>query len=145
MPEQDDADLLAARCADAMWAEDDASKAMGMQIVSVREGSAVLSMTVQENMVNGHGMCHGGMIFSLADSAFAFACNSQNFAAVAAGASIDFLAPASAGDVLTASASIVSQGKKTGLYDVAVRNQSNRLVAQFRGRSARIRGAVLPE
>lgn len=145
MSEQDDADLLAARCADAMWAEDDASKAMGMQIVSVREGSAVLSMTVQENMVNGHGMCHGGMIFSLADSAFAFACNSQNFAAVAAGASIDFLAPASAGDVLTASASIVSQGKKTGLYDVAVRNQSNRLVAQFRGRSARIRGAVLPE
>ncbi len=145
MSEQDDADLLAARCADAMWAEDDASKAMGMQIVSVREGSAVLSMTVQENMVNGHGMCHGGMIFSLADSAFAFACNSQNFAAVAAGASIDFLAPASAGDVLTASASIVSQGKKTGLYDVAVRNQINRLVAQFRGRSARIRGAVLPE
>lgn len=145
MSEQDDADLLAARCADAMWAEDDASKAMGMQIVSVREGSAVLSMTVQKNMVNGHGMCHGGMIFSLADSAFAFACNSQNFAAVAAGASIDFLAPASAGDVLTASASIVSQGKKTGLYDVAVRNQSNRLVAQFRGRSARIRGAVLPE
>ena len=145
MPEQDDADLLAARCADAMWAKDDASKAMGMQIVSVREGSAVLSMTVQENMVNGHGMCHGGMIFSLADSAFAFACNSQNFAAVAAGASIDFLAPASAGDVLTASASIVSQGKKTGLYDVAVRNQSNRLVAQFRGRSARIRGTVVPD
>ena len=145
MPEQDDADLLAARCADAMWAEDNASKAMGMQIVSVREGSAVLSMTVQENMVNGHGMCHGGMIFSLADSAFAFACNSQNFAAVAAGASIDFLAPASAGDVLTASASIVSQGKKTGLYDVAVRNQSNRLVAQFRGRSARIRGTVVPD
>ena len=145
MSEQDDADLLAARCADAMWAEDDASKAMGMQIVSVREGSAVLSMTVKENMVNGPGMCHGGMIFSLADSAFAFACNSQNFAAVAAGASIDFLAPASAGDVLTASASIVSQGKKTGLYDVAVRNQINRLVAQFRGRSARIRGAVLPE
>ena len=145
MPEQDDADLLAARCADAMWAEDNASKAMGMQIVYVREGSAVLSMTVQENMVNGHGMCHGGMIFSLADSAFAFACNSQNFAAVAAGASIDFLAPASAGDVLTASASIVSQGKKTGLYDVAVRNQSNRLVAQFRGRSARIRGTVVPD
>ena len=145
MPEQDDADLLAARCADAMWAKDDASKAMGMQIVSVREGSAVLSMTVQENMVNGHGMCHGGMIFSLADSAFAFACNSQNFAAVAAGASIDFLAPASAGDVLTASASIVSQGKKTGLYDVAVRNQSHRLVAQFRGRSARIRGTVVPD
>ena len=145
MPAQDDADLLAARCADAMWAEDDASKAMGMQIVSVREGSAVLSMTVQENMVNGHGMCHGGMIFSLADSAFAFACNSQNFAAVAAGASIDFLAPASAGDVLTASASIVSQSKKTGLYDVPVRNQSNRLVAQLRGRSARIRGTVVPD
>ena len=145
MPEQDDADLLAAQCANTMWAEDRASQAMGMQIVSVSEGCAVVSMTVRETMVNGNGMCHGGMIFSLADSAFAFACNSQNFVAVASGASIDFLAPASAGDVLTASASIVSQGKKTGLYDVAVRNQSNRLVAQFRGRSARIRGAVLPE
>ena len=145
MPEQDDADLLAAQCADAMWAEDGASQAMGMQIVSVREGCAVLSMTVRENMVNGHGMCHGGMIFSLADSAFAFACNSQNFVAVASGASIDFLAPASAGDVLTASASIVNQGKKTGLYDVAVSNQNNRIIAQFRGRSARIRGTVVPD
>jgi len=145
MPEQDDADLLAAQCADAMWAEDGASQAMGMQIVSVREGCAVLSMTVRENMVNGHGMCHGGMIFSLADSAFAFACNSQNFVAVASGASIDFLEPASAGDVLTASASIVNQGKKTGLYDVAVSNQNNRIIAQFRGRSARIRGTVVPD
>ena len=145
MPEQDEADLLAARCADAMWAEDGASQAMGMQIVSVREGCAVLSMTVRENMVNGHGMCHGGMIFSLADSAFAFACNSQNFAAVASGASIEFLEPASAGDVLTASASIVNQGKKTGLYDVAVSNQNNRIIAQFRGRSARIRGTVVPD
>ena len=145
MPEQDDADLLAAQCADAMWAEDGASQAMGMQIVSVREGCAVVSMTVRENMVNGHGMCHGGMIFSLADSAFAFACNSQNFVAVASGASIDFLEPASAGDVLTASASIVNQGKKTGLYDVAVSNQNNRIIAQFRGRSARIRGTVVPD
>jgi acyl-CoA thioesterase len=145
VPEQDEADLLAARCADAMWAEDGASQAMGMQIVSVREGCAVLSMTVRENMVNGHGMCHGGMIFSLADSAFAFACNSQNFAAVASGASIEFLEPASAGDVLTASASIVNQGKKTGLYDVAVSNQNNRIIAQFRGRSARIRGTVVPD
>jgi len=100
---------------------------------------------VRETMVNGHGMCHGGMIFSLADSAFAFACNSQNFVAVASGACIDFLEPASAGDVLTASASIVNQDKKTGLYDVAVSNQNNRVIAQFRGRSARIRGAVLPE
>ena len=145
MPEQDDADLLAARCANTMWAEDSASQAMGMQIVSVREGCAVLSMTVRETMVNGHGMCHGGMIFSLADSAFAFACNSQNFVAVASAASIDFLEPASAGDVLTASASIVNQGKKTGLYDVAVSDQNNRIIAQFRGRSARIRGALLPE
>ncbi len=145
MPEQDDADLLAARCADTMWAEDGASQAMGMQIVSVREGCAVVSMTVRETMVNGHGMCHGGMIFSLADSAFAFACNSQNFVAVASGACIDYLQPASAGDVLTASASMVNQGKKTGLYDVAVSDQNNRIIAQFRGRSARIRGAVLPE
>ena len=145
MPEQDDANLLAARCADAMWAEGGASQAMGMQIVSVREGCAVLSMTVRGNMVNGHGMGHGGMIFSLADSAFAFACNSQNFAAVASGASIEFLEPASAGDVLMARASIVNQSKKTGLYDVAVSNQNNRIIAQFRGRSARIRGTVVPD
>jgi acyl-CoA thioesterase len=128
-----------------MWAEDGASQALGMQIVSVREGYAVVSMTVRETMVNGHGMCHGGMIFSLADSAFAFACNSQNFVAVASGACIDFLEPASAGDVLTASASIVNQDKKTGLYDVAVSNQNNRVIAQFRGRSARIRGTVVPD
>ena len=86
MPEQDDADLLAVRCANTMWAEDSASQAMGMQIGSVREGCAVVSMTVRETMVNGHGMCHGGMIFSLADSAFALACNSQNFVAVSSGA-----------------------------------------------------------
>jgi acyl-CoA thioesterase len=128
-----------------MWAEDGASQAMGMQIVSVREGSAVISMKVRETMVNGHGMCHGGMIFSLADSAFAFACNSQNFVAVSSGACIDYLQPASTGDVLTASASMVNQGEKTGLYDVAVSDQNNRIIAQFRGRSARIRGAVLPE
>ena len=145
MPEQDDADLLAVRCANTMWAEDSASQAMGMQIGSVREGCAVVSMTVRETMVNGHGMCHGGMIFSLADSAFALACNSQNFVAVASGACIDYLQPASRGDVLTASASIVNQGKKTGLYDVAVSDQNNRIIAQFRGRSARIRGALLPE
>jgi acyl-CoA thioesterase len=142
---QVDADLLAVQCVDTMWAEDGASQAMGMQIVSVREGCAVVSMTVRETMVNGHGMCHGGMIFSLADSAFAFACNSQNLVAVASGACIDYLRPAFTGNELTASASVVNQGKKNGLYDVVVSDQDNRIIAQFRGRSARIRGAVLPE
>ncbi len=145
MSQQDDADLVAEQCADVMWADDGASQAMGMQILSVREGCAVVSMTVRKDMVNGHGMCHGGMIFSLADSAFAFACNSQNLVAVASGACIDYLRPTFIGDVLTASASVVNQGEKSGLYDVVVRDQNSRIIAQFRGRSARIRGAVLPE
>lgn len=140
-----DADLLAEQCIDVMWAEDGASQAMSMQIVSVSEGCSVVSMTVREDMVNGHGMCHGGMVFSLADSAFAFACNSQNFVAVASGACIDYLRPTFTGDELTASASVVNQGKKSGLYDVVVSDQNNRIIAQFRGRSARIGGAVLPE
>ena len=140
-----DADLLAEQCIDVMWAEDGASQAMGMQIVSVSEGCSVVSMTVREDMVNGRGMCHGGGVFSLADSAFAFACNSQNFVAVAYGACIDYLRPTFTGDELTASASVVNQGKKSGLYDVAVSDQNNRIIAQFRGRSARIGGAVLPE
>jgi len=143
MSNQNDADLIAVQCADTMWLDDDASKAMGMHIVSVREGYADVSMTVRKDMTNGHGMCHGGMIFTLADSAFAFACNSQNFVAVASAASIDYLRPAFTDDVLTASASVVNQGKRNGLYDVVVHDQNNRVIAQFRGRSTRIRGAVL--
>jgi len=143
--EQSKADQIAIQCADTMWRDDDASRALGMHIDSVREGCANVSMTVRENMTNGHGMCHGGMIFTLADSAFAFACNSQNYVAVASGATIDYLRPAFTDDVLTASARVVNQGKKNGLYDVVVCDQNGKIIAQFRGRSTRIRGAVLAD
>ena len=145
MSQLSDADQLAAQCADTMWLDDEASKALGMHIVTVREGYADVCMTVRENMSNGHGMCHGGLIFTLADSAFAFACNSQNHVTVASGASIEFLRPAFTNDVLTASAGVVNQGKKNGLYDVVVRDQNEKIIAQFRGRSTRIRGAVLAD
>ncbi|MCW8194760.1 hydroxyphenylacetyl-CoA thioesterase PaaI [Proteobacteria bacterium 005FR1] len=138
-----DADQLAQRCAESMWAQDNASQALGMKIEAVKEGEATLSMRVREDMVNGHRTCHGGMVFSLADSAFAFACNSQNEVAVAASCSIDFLAPAQLGDVLAAQAVKVHQGKRSGLYDVTVTRQDGTLVAKFKGRSSRIGQAVI--
>lgn len=140
-----DAQQLARSCADAMFANDRASAMLGMEIVEVSEGRAELRMTVREDMLNGHDVCHGGLIFSLADSAFAFACNSQNHNTVAAGARVEFLLSGSAGDVLTAVAQKVSQGGRTGIYDVVVRNQSGRTIALFRGNSHRIGGALVDE
>ena len=138
-----DAEQIARACADAMYANDRASEALGMQIEDMAEGRAVMGMTVREDMVNGHDLCHGGLIFSLADSAFAFACNSQNFNTVAAGARIEFLAAGRLGDRLTAVAEQVSQGARTGIYDVVVTNQENKTVALFRGNSHRIGGALV--
>jgi acyl-CoA thioesterase len=138
-----DAQQLAEAAAAAMWAGDRASQAMGMRIESVTPGRAVLSMTVREDMVNGHDLCHGGYIFALADSAFAFACNSENHNTVAAGARIEFLAPGRLGDRLSATATQVHQGKRTGLYDVTVCNQDGRTLAIFRGNSHRIGGALV--
>lgn len=126
-----------------MWAEDDASKSLGMAITSVGPGHATLTMTVRPDMVNGHDICHGGMLFTLADSAFAFACNSHNQSAVAAGARIEFLAPGKLGDILTAAAEQVSQGRRTGVYDVVVSNQDGRTLALFRGNAHRIGGALV--
>ncbi len=136
---------LVQACADAMWADDRASKAMGMEILEVAPGLARISMTVREDMVNGHDICHGGFIFSLADSAFAFACNSENFNTVAAGARIEFLAPGRLGDTLTAVAKQVTQGRRSGIYDSVVSNQHGKTVALFRGNSARIGGALVDE
>ena len=136
---------LVQACADAMWAVDRASKAMGMEILEVAPGLAKISMTVREDMVNGHDICHGGFIFSLADSAFAFACNSENFNTVAAGARIEFLAPGRLGDTLTAVAKQVTQGRRSGIYDSVVSNQHGKTVALFRGNSARIGGALVDE
>ncbi|MBS0322164.1 MAG: hydroxyphenylacetyl-CoA thioesterase PaaI [Proteobacteria bacterium] len=138
-----DPQALAERVADAMWARDAASQYFGMRIVAIGPGTATLTMTVQPTMLNGHQTCHGGMIFTLADSAFAFACNSQNHVTVAAGCSIEFLAPAREGDVLTAHAAEQGASGRTGVYDIVVTNQEGRKVALFRGKSHRLAGHVV--
>jgi acyl-CoA thioesterase len=138
-----DAQVLAERVAAAMFSRDRASQAMGMRIVRMRPGSAELSMNVRADMLNGHDICHGGFIFTLADSAFAFACNSYNANTVAQGCSIEFLAPAQGGDVLTAVAEERVLRGRTGVYDIVVRNQHGETIALFRGKSFRINGQVL--
>jgi acyl-CoA thioesterase len=139
------AQRLAERVADGMFVNDRASRGLGMQIASVAPGRAEMTMTVREDMLNGHAMCHGGFIFLLADSTFAFACNSYNRNTVAQGCSIDYLAPAHLGDVLHASGVERSRTGRTGVYDIEVRNQHGRTVALFRGKSYRIDGHVVEE
>ncbi len=129
--------------AQTMFARDRASQMLGMKIEACAAGIAQVSMLVGESMVNGLGVCHGGLIFTLADSAFAFACNNTNFNTVAAGCSIEFLAPARLGDMLSARASERTQRGRTGIYDVDVSNQHGELIATFRGKSARIAGHVI--
>ncbi|MBL8473454.1 MAG: hydroxyphenylacetyl-CoA thioesterase PaaI [Rhodocyclaceae bacterium] len=136
---------VAHRSAHAMWLADHAAHALGMELVETGSGSAVLAMRVQSSMVNGHGLCHGGLIFALADTAFAYACNSFNRRAVAAGASIDFLSPAYLGDRLYARATLHHQGERSGIYDVKVENQAGRLIALFRGRARRIAGKLFDD
>ena len=140
---QESPQQLAEAVADTMFGNDPASQLLGIEIVSVGPGQAHMRMTVQPNMLNGHAVCYGGFIFSLADSAFAFACNSHNLSALAAGARIEFLAPGREGDVLDAKASAVTQGKRSGIYDVQVHNQDGKLIALFRGNSSRVGGQVV--
>lgn len=134
----------ARRSADAMWAGDAASQALGMRIVDVGPGTATLQMTVREDMVNGHGIGHGGFTFTLADSAFAFACNSYNRSTVAQHCEVTFLAPTRLGDVLTATAVERSREGRDGVYDVVVGNGDG-VVAEFVGTSKEIRGALYEE
>lgn len=134
---------LALAASKAMWTRDNATHALGMELVSVAPGRAVLRMKVRSDMVNGHHICHGGLIFTLADSAFAYACNSYNLNTVASGCSIDFLAPGREGDVLEASAVERSSAGRTGVYDVEVKVVGGSTVALFRGRSYRIKGEVI--
>lgn len=141
----DDPQELAELAAVTMYQADMASQGLGMELISVAPGRASMSMTVRSNMLNGHKTCHGGFLFSLADSAFAFACNSRNQVTVASGCSIDFLAPAFEGDVLTATAQEYSLAGRTGVYDVHIANQEGKQVAVFRGRSYRIKGLVTGE
>jgi len=131
---------LAGRC---MYESDTASQALGAKLDSVAPGKAAMTMTVRRDMLNGHRTCHGGFIFALADSTFAFACNSRNLVTVASGCSIDFLAPAFEGDLLTATAVEYSLAGRTGIYDVHVSNQEGKKIAVFRGRSYRIKGNVV--
>ena len=123
-----------------MFVNDRASKWLGMQVVEVTPGRAVLTMTVKDEMLNGHDICHGGLIATLADSAFAFACNSYNEFTVASGFAIELLAPGRLGDVLTATCREVSKSGRTGVYDTEVTNQHGTRVAVFRGRSHTIKG-----
>ncbi|MBV8538303.1 MAG: hydroxyphenylacetyl-CoA thioesterase PaaI [Alphaproteobacteria bacterium] len=135
---------IAEAAAQAMWAADRASQALGMELVSVGPGRATLRMTVRPDMCNGYHLCHGGMIFSLADSAFAFACNSHNKVTVANNCSVAFLTSARTGDVLTAEAIERHRGGRSGVYDVTVTDQAGRTIAVFRGHSTQIKGELVP-
>jgi acyl-CoA thioesterase len=137
------ADALAREVAERMFAGDRASRGLGMRIAGVGPGRAELTMTVRDDMVNGHAICHGGFIFTLADSAFAFACNSYNFATVAQGCSIEYVAPAREGDVLTTTGRERSRSGRTGVYDIEVRNQRGETIALFRGKSYRVSGHIV--
>jgi len=142
-PVPTDPQALAEASAQAMWARDHATQGLGMAIERIAPGECRMSMTVQQNMLNGHQTCHGGFMFLLADSAFAFACNSYNQTAVASACHIDFLAPARLGDVLEADAVERSRTGRTGVYDITVRVRGGKTVALFRGKSYRIDGEVI--
>ena len=132
---------IAERAAKIIEREDRATRWMGMHLRDIKPGYARLTMRVTENMVNGQKVCHGGIIFSLADSSFGFACNTHNQHALAASCSIDFLAPAALGDELTAEANETAHAGRTRIYDVTVTNQDGKLIAVFRGKSATVKGA----
>jgi acyl-CoA thioesterase len=137
-------DELARATAQAMYEADACSRALGIELLEVRAGYARLSMTVRPEFLNGHQICHGGLIFTLADSTFAFACNSYNVNTVAAGCSIEFLRPVQPDDVLTAEAVEQILSGRNGVYDIRVTNRAGETVALFRGKSAQIRGNVIP-
>jgi acyl-CoA thioesterase len=136
----DDALALARRCAEAMWANDRATPGLGMELLEVGPGRAVIAMTVRESMANGQGMCHGGFIFALADSAFAFACNAHGPIAVAQHCAVTFLRPGQVGDRLTAEAVERTRAGRSGIYDVAVKRADGTVIAEFRGHSRTLDG-----
>lgn len=138
-----DPQALAEQTAEAMYRRDHAAQALGITVQRVAPGQAWLTMAVRPDMVNGHRICHGGLIFTLADTAFAYACNSHNLATVAAACQIDFLAPAQQGDPLQAHAVERIQAGRSGVYDVTVTVAGGATVALFRGKSARIKGEVI--
>jgi acyl-CoA thioesterase len=135
---------LAQAAAQAMFDADTCSRALGFELLEVRPGYARMRMTVRPDFLNGHQICHGGLIFTLADSTFAFACNSHNINTVAAGCAIEFLRPVHGGDVLTAEAVEQVLSGRHGIYDICVTNRAGETVAMFRGKSAQIKGQVVP-
>ena len=140
-----DPQRIAEAVRDAMWRGDRASRLLGMEIVDIGPGRATMRMTVRDELLNGLDICHGGFVTTLADSAFAFACNAYNEATVASGFDVNLLAASRLGDVLTATARELSKSGRTGVYDIAVTNQRGEAVAAFRGRSYTMKGkAVVP-
>jgi acyl-CoA thioesterase len=136
---------LAAKVAAGMYALDTAARGLGIVIEEVRQGHARMTMTVRDDMLNSHGTCHGGFLFALADTAFAYACNSHNRATVAASCSITFLKPAQAGAVLTAICERQALNGRSGVYDTRILDETGAVVALFRGNSREIRGPSAPE
>lgn len=132
---QQENEQRAKACAETMFVADRASQSLGIEVDVDEPGRAIATMTITETMLNGQGLCHGGFIFALADTAFAFACNGYDDITVAGGAAIDFLRPGHLGDVLTATAIERQRGRRNGVYDVAVKNQDGRELALFRGKS----------
>jgi acyl-CoA thioesterase len=137
------AQQVAEAARDAMWRDDRASKSLGMEVLAVGPGSATLAMMVRDDMLNGHDICHGGLISTLADSAFAFACNAYNEVTVAAGFDVNLISAARLGDRLIAVAVEVAKAGRTGVYDIAVKNQRGESVAAFRGRSYTMKGKAV--
>jgi acyl-CoA thioesterase len=140
-----DAAEIARLSAEAMWADDKASQGLGMEVIDVRSGYARLAMTVTERMLNGHGTCHGGFIFTLADSAFAFACNSHGSVAVAQHCTVTYVAPGRLGMRLTAEAQERQRSDRSGIYDVTVRDEAGTIIAEFRGHSRTLPGSLIGE
>ena len=138
-------DELARACVDAMYSRDVASKRIGITIAEVREGYARLNLPIKTGMLNGHGICHGGFIFTLADTAFACACNTRNDANLAQKCSIEYKRPGKAGDRLTATAEHLSQDGRYGVYQVTVTDQDDNLIALFEGHSCRVKGTLLAD
>ena len=136
---------IAERCAEALWPGDRAAQGMGMDLVEIGPGQARLRMTVREDMLNGHDICHGGLVTTLADTAFAYACNAYNEVTVAAGFDVNLVAAARLGDVLTARATELAKAGRTGVYDIRVDNQQGAPVMAFRGRSYTMKGKPLVE
>jgi len=140
-----DPERVAAETARQMWEADAASRAMGMELVAVRPGYAKLSMTVRADMLNGFGIMHGGLTFTLADSAFAFACNSYNKLTVAQSCDVDFTNAAREGDILTAECTEAFHRGRSGIYDVTVTKQDSTVIALFRGKSRTLGEPVAPD